>query len=74
MCASFLHGHACSNEMRVRRNAAEAVVLERVRSQLREPPRVKVMVAEMQRHLAQLLKERAARSAEAPAELKELEG
>lgn len=72
-CSSFIHGRACSNEIRVRRDAAEAVILHAVHRQLRDPDRVTLMVNEMQKHLAQLFKEHAARSREMPQELRDLE-
>ncbi|MBM0108613.1 recombinase family protein [Steroidobacter sp. S1-65] len=72
-CSSYLHGRACSNAVRVRRDKAEAVILGGIHEQLRDPDRVTLMVAEMQKHLTQLLREHAARSHEAPQELKELE-
>lgn len=50
-----------------------AIVLHEVRKQLRDPDRLTLMVAEMQRHLMQLFKEHAARGSEAPQELKELD-
>jgi ElaB/YqjD/DUF883 family membrane-anchored ribosome-binding protein len=65
------HGRACSNEMRVQRDAAEAVILHEDHEQLRNPTRVALMVKEMQEHLEQLLWEHAARSTEVPQELRE---
>jgi len=68
-----MNGRACTNDIRVRRDTVEAVVLARVRDQLHEPSRVKAMIAEMQSHLTHLLKQNTARAAEAPRELKELD-
>lgn len=73
VCSSYLHGRACANDVRIRRDTAEAIVLSPIREQLREPRRVQAMIAELQRHLLQLFKENAARSAEAPRELQELD-
>lgn len=73
VCSSYLNGRACSNAIRVRRDTAESVILGGVTRQLRDPGRVTLMVAEMQKHLSQLFKERAVRSQEVPQELKELE-
>lgn len=73
VCSSYMNGRACANDIRVRRDTAEAVVLQRVRDQLREPARVAAMISEMQNHLASLLREQAAKSREAPQELKELD-
>lgn len=70
--SSYLHGRACTNDVRLRRDTVEAMVLAPIRDQLREPCRVQAMVAELHRHLMQLFKENAARSAEAPRELQEL--
>jgi hypothetical protein len=72
-CSSYIRGRACSNDVRVRRDTAEAVVLYEIRKKLRDPGRLALMVTEMQRHLIQLFKEHAARSSEAPQELKELD-
>jgi site-specific DNA recombinase len=74
VCSSYIHGRACSNDARVRRDTLEDVVLSGIREQLREPKRVEAMVAEMQRYLAQLLKESGARSGDGNRELKDLEG
>jgi site-specific DNA recombinase len=73
VCSSYMNGRACTNDIRVRRDTAEAVVLQRVRDQLREPARVAAMISEMQNHLASLLREQAAKSREAPQELMELD-
>lgn len=73
VCSSYMNGRACANDIRVRRDTAEAAVLQRVRDQLREPARVAAMISEMQNHLASLLREQAAKSREAPQELKELD-
>ena len=73
VCSSYMNGRACANDIRVRRDTAEAVVLQRVRDQLREPARVAAMISEMQNHLASLLREQAAKSREAPQELKDLD-
>lgn len=69
-CSSYIHGRACSNDVRARRDTAEAIVLHEVRKHLRDPDRLTLMIGEMQRHLTQLFKEHAARSSEAPQESK----
>lgn len=74
VCSSYVHGRACSNDARVRRDPVEDVVLARIRDQLRDPVRLEAMVTEMQRYLAQLMKENAARSGDDNRELKDLEG
>jgi site-specific DNA recombinase len=61
VCSSYVNGRACSNDVRVPRDTAEGIVLERLRSQLRGSERVAAMVAEMQGYSAELLKENAAR-------------
>lgn len=73
VCSSCLHGRACSNAVRVRRDKAEVVILGGIHKQLWDSGRVTVMVTEMQKHLTQLFREHAARSHGAPQELKELE-
>jgi len=73
VCSSYINGRACSNDVRFRRDTSEAVILQGIRKQLRDPDRLSLMVAEMQTYLTRLSKERAARSLEAPQELKDLE-
>jgi site-specific DNA recombinase len=74
-CSSYINGGtgACSNGVRIRRDAIQAAILGRVNSDLLSPERVKAMTREMERYYADRMKEQACRSAEAPLELQQLD-
>jgi hypothetical protein len=73
VCASFRDGAACHNAIRVSRVHAEDVLLKPLRDGLLAPEHVERMAAEMETYFAERLRQRAARAADAPKELRELE-
>jgi site-specific DNA recombinase len=73
VCSSFINGAACSNQIRVRRDHAQDVLLAPIRDELLTPARVKLMVAEMETYYREQLRLRSARASEAPKELRDLE-
>jgi site-specific DNA recombinase len=74
-CSSYINGGpgACSNGIRVRRDALEAAILDPVRRDLLSPERVEAMAREMQRYYAERVKTQESRSAEIPHELQHLD-
>lgn len=72
-CSSFVNGAACSNDIRVRRDHAEEVLLAPIRDGLLKPDRVARMAVEMEAYYRERLRECATRATEAPKELRELE-
>lgn len=74
-CSSYVNGGsgACSNGVRIRRDALQTTILGRVNSDLLSPERVKVMAREMERYYADCVRAQESRSAEAPLELQQLE-
>jgi site-specific DNA recombinase len=50
-CASYLNGHACSNNIRVRRRWAEERILDSVKADLRDP----AVVTEIERRMARAM-------------------
>jgi hypothetical protein len=73
VCASFRDGAACHNAIRVSRDHAEDVLLEPIRNGWLAPESVERMAAEMETYYAEQLRQRAARAADDPRELRELE-
>ena len=74
-CSSYLNGGqgACSNGVRVRRDAVEAAILDPIRKDLLSPERVQLMAREMQREYARRMEALQTRSTSAPKELQELD-
>jgi site-specific DNA recombinase len=74
-CSSYINGGAgaCSNGIRVRRDALEAAILDPVRRDLLSPERVEAMAREMQRYYAERAKTQESRSAQIPHELQQLD-
>jgi hypothetical protein len=72
-CSGHWNGRACSNHIRVRRDAIERVILGGVRRDLLAPERVEQMAKEMHAAYAERMKEMAARVEALPRELQELD-
>jgi DNA invertase Pin-like site-specific DNA recombinase len=72
-CSGHWSGGACSNEIRVRRDAIERVILGGVYRDLLEPERVARMANEMRAAYAERTRALAARAADLPRELEELD-
>ncbi len=72
-CSGHWRGGACSNHIRVRRDAIERVILGGVRRDLLAPERVERMAKEMFAAYAERVKEIAARVETLPRELQELD-
>jgi len=73
-CSSFHNGRACSNSIRVRRDRAEAVLIDPIRKELLSPERAERMAKEMQAGYIERLRAMQARAVEQPQELQELTG
>jgi site-specific DNA recombinase len=71
-CATHRDGGVCSNEIRVRRDRVEDVVLGGLRTDLLAPDVVQQMAREMEHGFAEYLRTREARSVAVPKELEEL--
>ncbi|HEY0942515.1 MAG TPA: recombinase family protein [Steroidobacter sp.] len=71
-CSSFHDGRACFNGVRVRRQRAEAVLLDPIRKGLLSPERVERMAKEMRALYVEHLRALQMREAERPQELQEL--
>jgi hypothetical protein len=72
-CCGHWRGGACSNHIRVRRDAIERVILGGVRRDLLAPDRVERMAQEMRAAYAERMREIAARVETLPRELQELD-
>lgn len=72
-CSGHWRGGACSNDIRVRRDAIERVILGGICRDLLEPERVARMANEMRAAYAERMREVAARAADLPRELEELD-
>lgn len=72
-CSGYINGRACSNGVRIRREAIEAAILDPIRHELLAPARVEKMAAEMQRYFAECVRNLETRSGHAPRELEELD-
>jgi hypothetical protein len=72
-CSGHWNGGACSNHIRVRRDAIERVILGGVRRDLLAPERVERMAAEMRVAYAQRMREITARAETLPHEIQELD-
>jgi site-specific DNA recombinase len=72
-CGSVVDGKACDNELRVRTDVAERVILGPVTERLLAPAMVDDMVNEMRTYFAAKLAERQASKAKRPAEVLELD-
>jgi site-specific DNA recombinase len=68
-----MKGRACSNHIRVRRDAVERIILGGVRRDLLEPERVEQMAKEMHVAYAERMREIAARAESMPREVEELD-
>jgi site-specific DNA recombinase len=73
-CSSFHGGRACSNSVRVRRDRAEAVLLDPTRRDLLSPERVERMAKEMQVSYIDHVRTMLTRVEERPQALQELTG
>jgi hypothetical protein len=71
-CSSYLNGNACTNNVRVRRDRAEKVLIHPMRTELLAPRRVALMAKEMQTYYAEQVRGIQTRGTEAPRELEEL--
>jgi site-specific DNA recombinase len=71
-CSSFHDGRACSNAARVRRQRAEAVLLDPIRKGLLSPERVERMAKEMRASYVEHVRALQTRQVERPQELQEL--
>jgi hypothetical protein len=72
-CSGHWNGGACSNHIRVRRDAIERVILGGVRRDLLAPERVERMAAEMRFAYVERMREIAARAETLPHEIQELD-
>lgn len=72
-CSSHHHGRACSNHIRIRRDRAEAVLINPIKDDLLAPKRISLMVKELQRLFAEHAKSQQARSDSQPKDLQELD-
>lgn len=72
-CSGHWRGGACSNHIRVRRDAIERVILGGVRRDLLAPERIERMAQEMRVAYAERVREIAARVETLPRELQELD-
>jgi site-specific DNA recombinase len=72
-CSGHWSGGACSNDIRVRRDAIERVILGGIYRDLLEPERVARMATEMRAAYAERMRAVAARAADLPRELEELD-
>ncbi len=72
-CSGHWRGGACSNDIRVRRDAIERVILGGIYRDLLEPDRVARMANEMRAAYAERMRVVAARAADLPRELEELD-
>ena len=66
-------GGACKNNVRVRRDHAEAVLLDPIRKELLSPARVEKMALEMRRYYAEQMKAARVKGTERPKELADLD-
>jgi site-specific DNA recombinase len=71
VCSAYNGGRACKNGVRVRRDALEAIILDPIRKDLKDPARVKKMAAEIEADFAQHMRQEEGRSA--PEELLKLD-
>jgi site-specific DNA recombinase len=72
-CHSFNDGRACSNGVRVRRDRAEAVLIDPIREALFAPEHVQFMAREMEGYYRERVRSMQGRAAQAPKELEELD-
>lgn len=72
-CSGHWNGGACSNHIRVRRDAVEQVILGGIYRDLLEPERVARMANEMRAAYTERMRALAARAADLPRELEELD-
>ena len=74
-CSSYRNGgsDACDNGIRVRRDELERIILDPIRRDLLAPERIARMAKEMQTYYLERTRRAAARAAEAPRELQELD-
>ncbi len=72
-CSGYVNGRACSNGVRIRRDAIEAAILGPIRDDLLAPARVEKMATEMQRYFTERVRDLERRSGEAPRELQALD-
>lgn len=71
-CSGWRHGGACSNNVRIRRDAVEEKILGPIHSELLAPHRVARMAEEMQELYLEQLRQTAERAQKAPLELEQL--
>src|ERR1700757_3751457 len=72
-CSGHWNGRACSNHIRVRRDAIERVILGGIRRDLLAPERVERMAAEIRAAHAERMQGIAARAETLPREIQELD-
>jgi site-specific DNA recombinase len=73
VCSGFLNGRACSNDIRVRRDALEDKIIGPVRKQQRDPVLVAEMGREIEQGYAAHLQVAQARAGAAPRELQAID-
>ncbi|HWM69949.1 MAG TPA: recombinase family protein [Steroidobacteraceae bacterium] len=72
-CSGHWSGRACSNAIRVRRDAIERIILGGVRQELLAPERVRQMATEIQASYVERVRKIAARAETLPREIQELD-
>src|SRR5882757_2819662 len=72
-CSGHWNGGACSNHIRVRRDAVERIILGGLRQELLAPERVAQMASEIQAAYAERVSKIAARAETLPREIQELD-
>jgi hypothetical protein len=71
-CSSYKGGAACTNSIRVRRDALEDYILGRVRSETLSPENVECLAKELHGQILERLKAMRERAAEAPKEIQDI--
>ena len=72
-CSGHIGGHTCTNTIRIRRDIAEAVILDPIRRELLAPERVERMAQEIARLYAEKARARHSGAVRAPQELQDLD-
>ena len=72
-CSSYLNGRACSNGIRVRRDALESTIVGPIADELLHPDRVRRMAAEMQKRFTERAAAAIRGNADVPRELADVD-
>lgn len=72
-CSGLVHGGACSNRTRVRKDVLERVIIGAIRDELLDPSRVARMAKELERRFAERVKTATQKGIDAPREVAELD-